>query len=228
MKNRRSIIIFLLSFAFVLNLHASGAGPIYGIDISHHQGTIDWDKVREWQGNKIHFVYIKATEGATLIDNRYMNNLAGAKDHSLLVGSYHYFKTSSSAKAQFENFKKVADKTKQNLIPIVDVEERGRCNMKMFHSNLKCFLDLMERHYGCKPMIYTANTFYNRYLANKYKEYKIFIGRYSKNTPIMKDNQNWCIWQFSKRGNIDGIPRDVDINIMQERFDLSDILMNNN
>ena len=39
---------------------------IYGIDISRHQKTIDWTKVREWEGHPVRFVYIKATEGTTI------------------------------------------------------------------------------------------------------------------------------------------------------------------
>jgi len=223
--NNKRICFFLLTLFFVSKLFAAD-DSIYGIDISHHQGEISWEQVKQWNGKKLHFVYIKATEGATLIDKNYKKNLQGAKDQNLLVGSYHYFKTGSSPEAQFENFKKMASKDSQNLIPIVDVEERGKCNIEAFHARLRCFLKLVEKYYGCKPMIYTANNFYNKHLANKYKEYKVFIGRYSKNMPTMKDKQDWCVWQFSKKGVVHGIPKAVDINMLHEKFEIAKLMIN--
>ena len=114
---------------------------IYGIDISHHQGKIDWAKVNNWEGHKINFVYIKATEGATFIDHMYESNIKGARENGFLIGSYHYFRTTSSPEKQFNNFITVVDKDLQDLIPLIDVEERKYWNSKTFHSNFQQFLD---------------------------------------------------------------------------------------
>lgn len=62
-------------------------GSVFGIDISHHQGEIDWAKVKEWNGHKINFVYIKATEGSTHLDKKYLHNIKEAKKQGFLVGS---------------------------------------------------------------------------------------------------------------------------------------------
>ena len=45
------------------------SGKIFGIDVSHHQGNINWNKVKKWEDNSIQFAYIKATEGATYKNN---------------------------------------------------------------------------------------------------------------------------------------------------------------
>ncbi len=45
--------------------------PVFGLDISHHQGEIDWDKLSE---QNIDFIYIKATEGDDWVDNRFKIN----------------------------------------------------------------------------------------------------------------------------------------------------------
>ena len=89
----------------------------FGIDISHHNGKIDWGIVPS-----VDFVYIKATEGATYIDPMYNVNLKGARSRKYKVGAYHYFRTSSSATKQFENFKKQVKRTDVDLIPVVDVD----------------------------------------------------------------------------------------------------------
>jgi len=75
---------------------------IYGIDVSNHQGKIEWSKVREWKGHPIQFVYIKATEGETHQDKSYARNLEGARKNGLRVGSYHYFKTTSTVEEKDE------------------------------------------------------------------------------------------------------------------------------
>jgi lysozyme len=84
---------------------------------------------------------------------------------------------------------------------------------------------MVEKYYGRKPLIYTSNTFYNKYLANKYSEYKIFIGRYSSKQPNLKDDRNWCIWQFSKKGSVNGIGKNVDINKLHAEYNLQDLMI---
>lgn len=201
---------------------------IYGIDVSNHQGKIDWKKVKKWNENKIYFVYIKATEGATYRDKMYDINIKGAKSNNILIGSYHYFKTTSTVQDQFENFKNTVEKNKQDLIPLVDVEEMNEWNSKLFNKNFTEFLNLVESYFGAKPMIYTVNSFYNKNLSKKYKIYKFMIGRYGKNEPFMKDNHEWFIWQFSESGNVKGINKKVDINIINTRYNISDLLLNKN
>ena len=200
-------------------------GDIYGIDVSHHQKNIDWAKVKYWKGNKISFVYIKATEGATYIDKNYQQNFKGAKKNNLLVGSYHYFRTTSSVEDQFENFINNVDNSKQDLIPLVDVEEKRAWNDSEFHKNFQKFLNMVENHFGQKPMIYTVNSFYNHHLSGKYRDYHFLIGRYGKNPPNMRDNSSWTVWQFSETGKIKGIIKPVDIDVINKKYSLQDLLL---
>ena len=201
------------------------SGKIFGIDVSHHQGDINWNKVKKWKDKSIQFVYIKATEGATLVDKTYEKNFKGAKENNILTGSYHYFRTTSSVKDQFKNFIQTISKEDQDLIPMIDVEEKKNWNNTEFHKNFKEFLGLIENHFGQKPMIYTVNSFYNINLSGKYNDYHFLIGRYGKNSPNMRDKSNWTIWQFSETGKVDGIPKMVDIDVINSKFSLSDIKM---
>ena len=93
-----------------------------GIDVSNHQGEIIWSLVAS--DDKIKFVYIKATEGKTHQDKRYKKNLNGARKNGFPVGSYHYLRNTSYILDQFDNFVSVVDKDLQDLIPMVDVEEK--------------------------------------------------------------------------------------------------------
>lgn len=200
-------------------------GEIYGIDVSHHQGKIEWGKVKKWKNKKLDFVYIKATEGATYIDETYKTNIKEAKENDFLVGSYHYFRTTSSIENQFQNFIKTIDKSEQDLIPLIDVEEKTNWTNKEFHKNFKAFLNMVENYFGQKPMIYTVNSFYNLNLSGKYKEYHFLIGRYGENAPNMRDKTSWTIWQFSETGKVEGIPMDVDIDVINDKYNLQDLLI---
>lgn len=59
-----------------------------GIDVSHYQGSIDWDEVVN--NTPISYAYLKATEGASLVDKTYARNLSEARRVGLSVGSYHF------------------------------------------------------------------------------------------------------------------------------------------
>jgi len=207
----------------LFNNNEEDVNYIYGIDVSHHQGIIKWNLVNKWGNNKIEFVYIKATEGATYFDKNYRMNFSGAKKNGLLTGSYHYFRTSSSVKDQFNNFISHISKKRQDLIPLIDVEEKRNWTNKEFHKNFLKFLFMVEKFFGKKPMIYTVNSFYNKHLSGRYDGYHFLIGRYGKKSPFMIDGKDWTIWQFTEKGKIKGIKKNVDIDRLNKGFKLDDI-----
>ena len=148
-----------------------------GIDVSKHQGRIDWERVAA--DKKIQFVYIKATEGATHVDKAYERNIAQARRAGLKVGSYHFFTSYKSARAQFDNFKRYVDKDEQDLLPMVDVEEAGNrgARRSVLQAHLQEFMDLVRGEYGKYPLLYSQYKFYNTLLAPEFNRYYIFIAR---------------------------------------------------
>jgi len=183
--------------------------PYDGIDISSHQGHIDWDKVSS--DENIRFVYIKATEGATYRSPHYGYNVTQAHQHGILVGSYHYLTSTSSVDAQFENFAHFALRTTQDLIPMLDVEVRGNWSRSQLIDSVAKFCTLAERHYGSKPMIYSTMGFYNKNLAPHFNKYPLYIGRYSSKQPVINWEGSYTIWQYSETGIIPGIDAYVDL-----------------
>ena len=75
---------------------------IRGIDISHYQGKIDWDQLRNAMIEKcpIRFVVIKATEGSTQLDKRFNDNFRNAQEYGFIRGAYHFWSNKSSARDQ--------------------------------------------------------------------------------------------------------------------------------
>lgn len=201
------------------------ASVVYdGIDVSKHQGKINWDAIKK--NSRIKYVYIKATEGSDLVDECYQRNIREARQAGLKVGSYHYLSNRSSVTTQFKNFATTANRDEQDLIPVIDVEVCKQWSAQQLRDSLMVFARMVEDYYGCKPIIYTYETFFKSYLGKAFAHYPIFIAKYPKN-PDDKPNINgvkWLIWQFSETGRINGINGYVDLGRFNTGVSINDIL----
>ena len=192
-----------------------GIAQTRGIDVSKYQGSINWSKVAKT--GKVKYVYIKSTEGTTIQDPYYKRNIDGARKAGLLVGSYHIYSSKTTAYQQWDNFKNVVKKDKQDLIPVLDIEERHSRNLYM--ARVDKILELMEKEYGVKPMIYTSERVYFAHFANKkYKDYQIFVANYCRYPRC-----RFTLWQYTQTGRISGISGAVDFSEMHQHKDLEDI-----
>ena len=214
----RLVISVLILISFVGCNHLSSRQKantdlltfLQGIDISHHQGEIDWSVVKKTVPD-LAFVYVKCSEGNSYIDPRFSANVKGARAQGFRVGTYHYFRMTSGAHEQFKHFKGQIDKVITDLIPMVDVEKSDGKPRREFQDSLRVFLDLLEKEYGSRPMIYGTNRSYNELCAPEFNDYPMYIGRYGNNKPIVKGPSHYTIWQYSESGRIKGIPKPVDL-----------------
>lgn len=196
-----------------------------GIDVSHHQGLIDWQRVAA--DTCVQFVYIKATEGSDHVDEHYLRNARGARKAGLHFGAYHYLTSMSSIEDQFANFRSIADQVGPTLIPVVDIEEegvRGWTREEIQH-NLAQMIRLIEAHYGCSPIIYSYTRFYNEMLAPRFNSYKLFLAHYNAKQPIVGGAGAHHIWQHTDQGVVDGIETPVDLDVYAQGTSLQDLLM---
>lgn len=195
-----------------------------GIDVSKHQGYINWAELKKY--TKIKFVYIKATEGADYIDPRYQENIRNAKKHGFKVGSYHFLSTKSSAVKQFQNFIKTAKREEQDLLPVIDVERLKPWSAQQLRDSLKVFADLLEDYYGCKPLIYTSEKFFTSNLGRAFANYPLFIAKYSSAAPNI--NYPWIMWQFSDCGIFKSAVKEnrgeVDMSRFNKGHSINDII----
>lgn len=196
---------------------------LQGIDVSHYQGLINWQQVARC--GEISYVYIKATEGEKLVDNTFRQNLQGARKVGLHVGAYHFYRPNVNIQLQFLNFSQNVNLREMDLIPIIDIEHRGKESLAVFRSKLKQFLDKVERHYGVRPILYTSRDFYNKYLAGPFTNYKYMIARYHTEVPQLCDNAPFVMWQYSATGTLPGINHHVDRSCFMDNYTLSDILI---
>ena len=196
---------------------------IDGIDVSSHQGDINWEKVTA--NDDIRFAYIKATEGETYQSPHYVYNVKEAQLHGLLVGSYHYLSTKSPIRQQFDNFVRTVGQVQQDLIPMIDVEDRGEWSRGQLIDSLTVLASMMEQHFKKKPMIYSTMDFYNQNLSPQFNKYPLYIGRYSNTKPDISWEGDYTIWQFSEDGIMAGINVYVDLCRFHPAHDLPELLL---
>lgn len=186
--------------------------PIHGLDISHHQDEIDWNKLDKRYSQ---FIFIKATEGATHKDSRFEEYRTQARAHNIPVGAYHFFTFCKSGKEQAINFMETVPIDSCDLPPAIDLEFDGNCNKANHKENLLYeiteYIDIIETYYNKRVIIYATSEFYKKYIANNFKDNPIwFRNVYSK--PKLENNRQWSFWQYTNRGRISGINSFVDIN----------------
>ena len=195
-----------------------------GIDVSKHQGVINWEELKK--NSKIKFVYIKSTEGSDYVDPKYQENIRNARKHGFKVGSYHFLSTRSSVVTQFQNFIRTAKREEQDLLPVIDVEKLSPWNAQQLRDSLKVFADLVEDYYGCKPLIYTSEKFFTKNLGRAFSEYPLFIAKYNSTPPEI--GYSWIIWQFADNGlfkpAVKGNYGEVDMSRFNKGCTLNDIL----
>ena len=194
---------------------------IHGIDISHHQGKINWQKLKDKgliDGYPIRFVMIKATEGASRIDANFRSNFHNAREYGFTRGAYHFYSVHSPAKAQAEFFIRHVKLENGDLPPVLDVEHKPQGQTdEEFRESIQLWLNMVEFHYGVKPIIYTYYKFKTRYLDDDvFDQYPYWIAHYY--VEKVEYQGEWKFWQHTDAGRLPGIKGDVDFNIYNGSF----------
>jgi lysozyme len=196
---------------------------VHGIDVSRYQRKVTWERVTKMQVGKIRitFAFIKATEGTSLKDPEFENNWKNAKEAGVIRGAYHYFLPNISPKDQAAKFVQTVRLRSGDLPPVVDVEETRGMTKAQIQKYTKEFLDLLEKHYNVKPILYTNRDFYKRYFVGHedFKGYRFWIAHFHVTNFSMPGDENWHFWQHSDRGNINGITERVDFNVFNGSSD---------
>ena len=192
---------------------------VHGIDVSHHQGMIDWDAVKgtEKQEYPLRFAFMKATEGGDYKDRRFDENFCQAKGAGLVCGAYHFYNPNTDPILQADFFISQANLAKGDLAPVLDIERKPRDKAQL-QADLKIFLSRLEQHYGAKPIIYTSYKYKKRYLdAPEFDNYPFWIAHYYVDT--LSYDGPWHFWQHTDYGTVPGIDENVDLNVFNGTLD---------
>jgi len=190
---------------------------VIGIDISHHNGTIKWDKVKE---DGVKFAYIKATQGTTHINRRHKKNYDKAKNEGITSGFYHFFMFEKDGAEQAKFFLENSTLEGKDLPPALDVEysppsTRRRTEEKYIKGRIReitRFDSVIYEETGIHPVIYTNKECYKDLIKGHFDNNEIWIcDLNSEENPNIEEK--WVLWQYSHKGKVNGISFDVDMDV---------------
>lgn len=192
------------------------------IDLSHHNGRVDFKKVAE---SGIKGVILRDGYGSyspKQIDRRFEENYAGAKENGLYVGAYHY-----SYSLTVEGMKDEAEFFLKNLkgksfeMPVyLDFEEASQFRLGKAMNTLQAetFLLAMEDA-GAFAGLYSSDSYFlTNYDKRIPKRYSCWVARYSTQFPKNVAEADVGMWQYSCKGKVNGIDGYVDMNYCYKNF----------
>lgn len=190
--------------------------PVHGVDVSHWQGKIDWATLRQRGAN---FAFIKATEGGLHLDPRFQENWDGAAAAGIKRGAYHFYFWCRPAHEQAEWFIRNVPRVANALPPVLDVEwtNSRKCPTRpspaKVVSEMKIFLEMLERHYGQRPVIYVTVDFYRDNLRGQLKDYPFWLRSVAAHPETVYPGREWVFWQYSGTGLSKGVREQIDLNV---------------
>ena len=185
-----------------------------GIDISYHDGEIDFSKVKQ----QVDFIIMRAGYGNKTADSKEIKfdiYYEAAKKNNIPIGAYWYCyaKTPEEALKEAQAFL-IRVKGKKFEFPIYyDVEEQNilKTGKENVNTIIKTFCEELEKNdYYCG--LYCSSSYLNNLISDEIKNrYQIWVAHWKVKEP--KYNGKWGIWQYTSDGKLDGFPN--------KRFDLN-------
>jgi lysozyme len=194
--------------------------PVRGIDVSHHQGVIDWPRVK---GSGQSFAFIKATEGTDFRDERFQDNWRAARASGLVTGAYHFFTFCSPGLLQADHFLAVTLELGEEglggqvLPPAVDIEFTGNClsweSLTAIRRELGIFVERLESRTGLQPILYTTLDCLEDLIPPSLYAHPYWL-RSLWGEPRVE--ASWKFWQHSALGDVPGVEGPVDLNVFAQ------------
>lgn len=187
---------------------------IKGIDVSHHNGTIDFSALIQ-NHPEIRFCIAKATQGTSFVDDKFKRNINQAFNHSLLRGAYHYVVGNRDPYAQADHFCNVVEQDADyDTLLALDIEDHTITSLpykEVSDMTLIMVSKIYERLHTY-PLIYCSRAFMHPETFSVVgKLCGGWIAAWSDKTPARRD-LNTSIWQYSSTGRLTGIKGNVDMN----------------
>ena len=196
--------IIYISFLLLIPLITSA---LRGIDVSYHDGEIDFAKVKP----QVDFVIMRAGYGIKDEDSKevkFNTYYEDAKKNNIPVGTYWYCYalTPESALQEAKVFLKKVKGKKFEFPVYYDVEEPSV--LETGSENLKNIIntfcgELEKNNYYC-GVYASLNVFLNKFPAEIYQKYAVWVAYWSQNRPQI-NGTSWGIWQYTSDGSMDGV-----------------------
>jgi lysozyme len=189
---------------------------VHGVDVSRWQGKINWAVLRK---NGANFAYIKATDGGDRLDPMFRRNWNASAEAGVRRGAYHFFYWCRPAAHQAEWFIRHVPREANALPPVIDVEwTRSRScprhpSRAAVLKKMNTFMNMLEAHYGQRPIIYTAPDFYEDNLQGAFPNHPFWLRAVAEHPSKVYPGRDWVFWQYSGTGLSKGVGEKIDLNV---------------
>ncbi|MEM6886944.1 MAG: GH25 family lysozyme [Pseudomonadota bacterium] len=189
--------------------------PIHGIDAARFQGQMNWRQIRR-QG--VRFAWVKATEGGDLLDPEFKRNWREAKRSGVPIGAYHFYYFCTDPDTQARWFIRNVPRLRGGMPPVLDLEWNPfspTCTRRPPAREVRKvagrFMQIVERHYKTKVVVYTTPEFWERNeIANLKQDF--WLRSTAKHVEKRYNFSNWHFWQYTSTGILDGVGSEIDLN----------------
>lgn len=194
--------------------------PIHGIDVARYQGDIDWASVYR---AGVSFAFIKATEGGDFIDPMFKDHWRESKRAGVRRGAYHYFYFCRPAEEQARWFIRNVPRDSSALPHVLDMEWnhmsptcRLRPDGETVRREADRFLDILEAHYGRRPLVYTTVDFFADTGIGRLRGTEFWLRSVAGHPRQVYPGAFWTFWQYSGTGLVPGVKGPVDLNVFHD------------
>lgn len=191
--------------------------PVHGVDLSRFQTEVDWTTAR---ANGVNFAFIKATEGGDMLDPMFDSHWRAAGRAGVKRGAYHFFYHCRPAAEQARWFIKAVPKVPGALPPVLDLEwtpTSPTCTIRRdgatIREEARIFMEIVARHYGQRPIIYTTVDFYQDTQLWRLEGTEFWLRSVAGHPGEVYGGKDWSFWQYTSTGVVPGIAGKVDINV---------------
>jgi lysozyme len=190
---------------------------VHGTDVSKYQNSVNWNEAK---ASGISFAFIKATEGGDRVDDLFDEHWRKARAAGVPRAAYHFYYFCRPAAEQARWFIDNVPKEKGALPPVLDMEwnpQSPTCKLRpdaaTVRSEMRIFLQIVEKHYGKKPIIYTSVDFFDDNDLSKFRGYPYWLRSVAGHPDEKYSGHPFTFWQYTGTGVIPGIRGDADINV---------------
>ena len=189
-------------------------GPVTpGIDVSYHQGAIEWRRVRE---AGVRFAFVRVSDGSTFADPMFARHWADARRARVLRGAYQYFRPDESALAQADLMIAALRRDAGELPPVIDVETTGGRSPAQIERAVAAWIARVREQLGVEPILYTGPDFWTTQVRNADLTPRppLWLAHYTAGCPTVPAPwKAWTFWQYTDRGEVPGITGPVDLDV---------------
>lgn len=191
--------------------------PVHGIDVARFQDSIDWAVAR---ASGVTFAFIKATEGGDRVDPMFDDHWRGAGRAGVRRGAYHFFYHCRPATEQAHWFIRHVPRRRDSLPPVLDLEwtpTSPTCTIRregsVIRAEARAFLDIVARHYGKRPIVYTTIDFYRDNELWRLTGADFWLRSVASHPHALYDGRRWRFWQYSSTAIVPGVSGATDVNV---------------